>query len=108
MSRLEKLKAYEKELIQEEADRTKPEFVEMCASRIEHCLSIQLLSDFIALKEALQENNEKNIQALEKEFLEQSEEYAKPWWDEDLNMERAGEEWEAEFYKKLADICKDK
>lgn len=58
--------------------------------------------DFERVKKAVLGESDESLKSLNEEFRNMAEEYASPWYDEDLEIYRGGYDWESKFYRDLA------
>jgi len=103
----EELDSYKKELIEEEIAGYSKQYKE-CRwyqdPTLKEILGDTRYADFIELKEALKEDCGRICELVDS--LEASaQEMGRSWWDEDLQCERSGSEWETEFYTRLRNIA---
>lgn len=98
----ERLTQFEEQLIEEEKRRTRPEFRDDVTLK-DAVTDSAMLRDIESVRANM--GNAEKLKLLKREFTKKAEEYAADWYDEDLGTYRSGYEWEANFYKKLADLC---
>lgn len=105
MNRTDKLTRLIVSLIAEEKANTLPQYRDEIKDIENTSLDRSFKRDFCLAASAVEAEDLERLSELHTNFLELAKEYAKPWYDEDLDRIRGGYIWESNFYKALADIC---
>lgn len=105
---IDRVKKFEEDLISELKRSIKPEFRDEFNTVHDLLNNKDMERDINRVKTSVANNDKQEMEELRNQFIQQSKEYAQPWYDEDLDIMRSGWEWESNFYKKLADLCEQK
>lgn len=105
---IDRVKRFEDDLIAELKRDIKPEYRDMFNTVHDLLHDDNMEADIRRVKAAVESNDKSEMARLKTSFTKESEEYARPWYDEDLGRYRSGYKWESDFYRKLADLCEPK
>ncbi len=102
------LENYEKSLIEEEIAGYSNQYKNSRFYKeptLKDVVSTEQYRDCCLLQEALEKEDTDRLTELVNTLEESAKEYGRSWWDEDLQCERSGYEWETEFYTTLRNIA---
>ena len=105
---IDRVKKFEEDLIAELQRNIRPEYRHEFNTIHDLLNDDGMERDIKRVKTSVENNDKSEMNRLKDEFTKTSEDYARPWYDEDLGYYRSGYKWESEFYKKLADLCESK